>query len=646
MIDKSAYRAIYVALFLFLFGSVCAAEAADLDPAQASYLSELIEKAKNKGLAEHNTWHTLLHYQPRLLFAGVESLADDSRFFNSPLGKRDPEDELRATLRAFFQNSIEDEEHPQCRFIARYHWLRDELEFDPQKLPEQSCPRYDEWFAAMSPQRITLVFPASYMNNPASMYGHSFLRIDGSGQDAKTRFLAYGASYSAVAGSDGGIAFAFKGLFGGYYGTFALRPYYEQVKTYSDLESRDIWEYELSLNAEETERAVKHLWELRNTKFVYYFFDENCAYHILSLLEFARPGLKLSEQYYWYAIPSDTVQGVAQTPGLVDDVVYRPSLATSLRYHFASFTPKELSLTKNLTTLSATVDDDDFRQLSAGSKAKVLEASAEYLNYLVLTGEYEEGEAAQFAHRLMLERSSIPLGRQLGAVPTPAVRPDDGHEVARLGVGLGFERNRGVFSDYRIRPAYHDLLSPQEGYLPGAEINFFDLAFRHYEEQKIELQHLFPIEITSLVERDDFFSPISWRGRAGVVRKRIRDASGSLVAQGRGGFGLAYRPVKQGLVYGLGESSFEFSPRYASENFAIGFGGIIGGYFDLKDSYRLHPYASVMRYGLGDEHTTATLALEQRYTIYSNLDIRFNIARSREVKSYWTDFIASVNYYF
>jgi hypothetical protein len=74
-------------------------------------------------------------------------------------------------------------------------------------------------------------------------------------------------------------------------------PYYLKVREYSDLENRDIWEYELNLTPEEIDRLLMHAWELGPIHFDYYFFDENCAYHLLGLLEAARPDLTLTEGF-------------------------------------------------------------------------------------------------------------------------------------------------------------------------------------------------------------------------------------------------------------------------------------------------------------------------------------------------------------
>ena len=73
-------------------------------------------------------------------------------------------------------------------------------------------------------------------------------------------------------------------------------PYYVKVQEYSNMESRDLWEYELTLSAAQVSRLVMHAWETRATHFDYYFFSRNCSYQLLALLEAADPDLHLIER--------------------------------------------------------------------------------------------------------------------------------------------------------------------------------------------------------------------------------------------------------------------------------------------------------------------------------------------------------------
>ena len=120
------------------------------------------------------------------------------------------------------------------------------------------------------------------------------------------------------------LLYAYRGLFGGYPGLFSMQPYYQKIQEYTRLENRDMWEYRLTLADEEIERLLSHVWELRNVNFDYFFFDENCSYRLLELLEVARPGLDLTSPFEYAAMPVDTVREVVDA-GLVGQIDYRPS---------------------------------------------------------------------------------------------------------------------------------------------------------------------------------------------------------------------------------------------------------------------------------------------------------------------------------
>ena len=133
----------------------------------------------------------------------------------------------------------------------------------------------------------------------------------------------------AIGEENGGILYTFKGLFGGYEGYFSDGPYYEKVKEYSRLDNRDVWEYTLNLNEEETDRMLAHLWELKDINFDYYFFDENCSFRLLELIEVARPSVNLLDGFSVYAIPLDTVL-VVDDADLIDTSYYRASNQSKL----------------------------------------------------------------------------------------------------------------------------------------------------------------------------------------------------------------------------------------------------------------------------------------------------------------------------
>ena len=614
------------------------------------YLRELVEQARAQRLAERPEWHALLHYKPRLVWPGVKSLADDSRFFNAPDGQTNPQAELEATLAGFFSDKQETdkEQNPQCAFVARYRWLKQELRFDPRRLPEQPCRRFENWRTALNPHALTLIFPAAYLNNPASLYGHTLLRVDARDQDERTRLLAYAINYAALTDETSGLIFAVKGLFGGYPGVFSISPYYVKVTEYNDLENRDIWEYELNFTPEEIDRLLMHVWELGPIRFDYYFFDENCSYHLLSLFEVARPGLNLTDRFKAWAIPSDTVRAVTIEEGLLTRATYRPARSTWLKHRQRLMDGKRLPLAKELAQGKPALTDARLRDLPADEQARVLELAFEYLDYERLGGRRAKAElppaTSARLREFLIARSRLEVN-PVEPVPTPVVRPDEGHGSARVGLGFGREDGRS-FQELRLRAAYHDLLDPQEGYVRGAQIEFFSLGLRRTEgDDAIKVERFDPLDIASLAPRDELLKPVSWKVNIGWRRKTLADGSRPLVFGLNTGAGLAAEPVSGALAYGFVEGALDISGRYR-QDYVFGIGPSIGLLADFSDRWRVNLFARALRYELGDVHKAGEVALDQRYAVTRNSALRLELARRREFDRSWSTAGVFWNWYF
>src|SRR3990172_12475838 len=540
-----------------------------------AYLNELVEQARREHLAQRPEWLNLLHYKPYVYWTGMHSLADDPAFFNAPDGKTNAEAELEATLASFFSTAEETDkaQNPQCRFTPRYHWLKEQLHFEPARLREQSCKRFDQWHAALDPYQITLVFPAAYLNNPASMYGHTLLRIDGKGQDERTRLLAYSISYAANTDETSGLVFAVRGLFGGYPGLFAITPYYIKVREYSDIENRDVWKYQLTLTPGEIDRLLMHVWELGPIRFDYYFFDENCAYHLLSLLEVARPGLELTDRFRWWAIPSDTVRAVTDQPGLIKRVVYRPATATIIRQRLTQMDVRQSGLARGLVERKISTADDRLHELPPREQARILELAYDYATYRSASG--RDMTTTTQMHELLLARSRLEVPPQRPEVPVPAVRPDEGHKTSRLALGVGSRGGRH-FEEISLRPTYHDLMDDDGGYTRGAQIEFFNMTWRHYRgDDSLRLEEFTPLNIVSLSPRDDFFTPVSWKINVGWTRKHFADNDEPLMFRASGGPRLAFNMPGshegKSVYYGFLEAALDAGKQF-DRNYAMGMG--------------------------------------------------------------------------
>ena len=245
--------------------------------------------------------------------------------------------------------------------------------------------------------------------------------MDRAGQDERTRLLAYAVNYGAVTGQDVGLMFAIHGLTGGYRGTYAVLPYHAMVRQYTDYENRDIWEYELGLSRAETLRLVEHLWELRGQYADYFFFDENCSYQLLFLLDVARPGMGLADDFPLHAIPADTVRAVVAQDGMLERTVFRPSSRTLIEHRLGELEATERGLVAALADGGRPVDDPAIEALAPARRAAVLELAADFVTYRMRTGERTRDEAAALALQLLAAR--LPRGRPRPARRRPSPRP-------------------------------------------------------------------------------------------------------------------------------------------------------------------------------------------------------------------------------
>lgn len=586
-----------------------------------------------------------MHYVPNLIAPGVHGLVDSRDFYNAPDGKNDPQAELDGTLRAFFSEAEETDEvqHPQCRFPARYAWLAAELGFDQGRMPRPQCRRYRDWRSALDAKQLTLVFASAYLDNPGSMYGHTLLRIDAADQDERTRLLAYSISFAAATNETNGLIFAVKGLFGGYPGVFAMLPYYVKVREYSDLENRDLWEYELDLSPEELERVLRHAWELLPAYFEYYFFDENCSYHLLALLQVARPDLELTAPFRLWALPVDTVRALTDQPGLVKRIVYRPARSTIIAERLARMQPEERRMARDLGLGTLNADDVALRALPPERAARVVEAGYDYLNYRRTTGTSEVKDGGALARDLLVARSQIDAPSQTPRIETP-VRPDEGHRTARMSTGAG-RRDRQGFLELGVRPTYHDIVDDDAGYIGGAQIEFFHLRARRYEGASARIESFIPVNIFSLSPRDEFVQRKSWRVAAGWQRSMTRSGAEPLAVAADGGLGGAWRAGRVARVYASAEGAARAHEQF-EKGYSLGLGARIGALVDPAPRWRVHAYAQQLGSVAGERVDPGALVLEQRFSLTRDLALRFDLSHQNEAGRSFGSVLLSLHVYF
>jgi len=590
-----------------------------------AYLAELIQRADDARLYEQRYWSLLLHYRENL-GGGYTSEVDDPGFFMAPTGKTDPRAELEATLAKFFSDELvgRSRQPAQCAFVARYHWLKSELAFDDRRLPPQACERFQSWFAEMNAQSITLIFASAFLNNPSSMFGHTFLRLDQKGQTEQTRLLAYTINYAAEVTTENTFAFAILVMLGGFKGYFSTIPYYIKVQEYRDFENRDIWEYRLNLSSEQITRMLMHAWELGNAYFDYFFFKENCSYHILSLLEVADPRLRLTDRFIAWTVPADTVRVIAQYSDLVADIAYRPSRSTQIRRKRALLSEAEDLWARRLIDVLSAAGQEEFRQLPPGRQTFVLDFATDYLRYRSATAPADEAAPYRDRQRaLLITRSQI----KIPSTDTPILpftdRPELGHSTSRVGLGGGWRQDE-FFEELSVRAGYHDLLDPDTGFTSGAQIELMSFSLRHYDRRdQSRLERFKLADIVSLTPMDALFKSPSWKISAGYETVNRQDCRYCGNANLNGGIGLAAEThwLRHEIYFTFAELDANYSHAF-DENHRIGGGGTVGALVDLTERWRVLLSTTYLRYPLGEDSDDWRVSFQQPFTLQKDLALR------------------------
>ncbi|MFP4129246.1 MAG: DUF4105 domain-containing protein [Halorhodospira sp.] len=499
-------------------------------------------------LAEDPQWLRLLAYERRALWPGRAGRVQSPGFYLHEDGAEDPEAELRATLEALYAPPGAAGAHAACQFPARRAFLVERLglRLHEQPLPEPTCSAYRAWRERIDVERVVLVYADAYMGNPASMFGHTLLRLD-SRDDLQRPLTAYAVNHAAQAGDDSGIRFAVRGVIGGYPGLYTLMPYYYKVNQYTRMEQRDLWAYELSLDEAAIDRLLAHLWELDGAAMPYYFFLHNCSYRLLTLLEVADPSLTLRDAFGLWAIPSDTLRAITAEPGLVREVRYRPSQRRILDRMLGDLAAERAEQARALARGELAPDDEAVTALPEREQARLLEAAEAYLAQLShVAGIGDAGRRRR--HALLAARAGID-GPSIPPPPRPERRPDEGHGTGRAGIGLGSYAGVG-YAELQWRAAYHDLLDPPGGYLRGAQVSFLAIAARAYghgepsdgrgPEEGVALERLQLLRARSLKPRNRPFPGWAWGAGVGVERMRDADGERPLMAHLQGDLGPAW----------------------------------------------------------------------------------------------------------
>lgn len=594
----------------------------------------LIEKSSSLNLHNERYWHILLHYHKTPL--GFKSRIDDPDFFLSKNGKTNPADELKETIKYLFGSDGNNKE-AVCRFYARYKWLKEKL--DPENIVSDDikCEKIEN----IKPGQVSVIFPTYYMNNPASMFGHTFLTINSSYKNIR---LADSVNYAARANTTNGVDFAIRGVFGFFKGYYAVMPYYKKIQEYSDINQRDIWEYKLNLNKEEVRKMIWHITELNNIYTDYYFFKENCSYNLLYLIESARPNINLVKKFKTVAIPIDTIKAMKEEK-LIDSVDFRPSKTTSIKFRQKTLNKKEQKLSKLLIETQNPKKILEKENLSTEKQIKILDLSIELTQFLLVDKKITEQKYKSRLINLLKLRSTLGKSFQTIKLEIPQ-RPDFGHDSNRVTLSSGIS-NDNVFQELRFRPAFTDLSDTDYVQDKGVKIEFLDTKIRYIQKNNnLFLEQLDFLDIKSISPRDEIFKPVSWKVETGLTRKINHKRENALIYQLGTGGGLAWNILNEKYIgYALFEQRAEAGGNLKN-NFDIGFGLSTGIIALPAKNLKINILSRFLKFVPDDCHSLFETGLSTNLKISRNNHLSFELLYENTRKFDSTEAVISWNLFF
>lgn len=588
-------------------------------PAQVqSHVDRLLDKAIEQGSANKAPWLALGHY--RRSFRGYTTDVQGDFFLRSDTGRNDPSAELAATLNDLFypvEWMVDQDLHPQCHFPARLAWLVDELQIAKEDLPTPSCALFNKWKADLSVTKASVVFASYYMGHPASLFGHTFLRLHGP-NDRRT-MLDHGVEFGvALPSSMNPFQLAHMvgaGLLGKFDGSFSVARYYQYTNKYNKKEARDLWSYELNLTEPELTLLVNHLWEIgAGVQFRYSFTRKNCGLKMLELLDTVRPTAHLTANHGYFSdafgavLTLETVRTLQQRD-MLSEVTFEPSVATVLNQQLDALSKSERALTYRFIRDLETVHNPAYVQLSDTRRVAVLDAAVELLKLRAVSRRDDKDTIRAQSSAILDLRRAFDLKSEPVTTPISHYHaPLEGHPPARTDVVYS-ATSEGPYAGMRFRLGVHELLDRPAGYPKNSHLQVPTIeAGVLLETNTLVLKRFTFFHLLQMPPSGPGYKGTGFRLSADVHRERTRVEEPSLVFDFRFAKGPRLNLADSKLTaYLMPSSVFSLGSAYAHFG-EVGLGAEAGVIVGVVDRVRLLFTAESHYFFPMDQHFTVAKA--------------------------------------
>jgi hypothetical protein len=452
-----------------------------------------------KKLSASQTWLKLLHLEKKMTrFGAYQSAIQEKDFFLHPNGEQDPYQELSATLAAMSAPVTHENQHVRCLYPARVKWIESTLgqtnSFDLKK----HCPAYSKWRFEKRATSVSVILATGYLGNPASYYGHTFVKFNSDGANTSKDLMNMTVNYGAInTQSDHPVLYIVKSVLGGYDAAFSKINFYHHEQVYNENENRDLWDFELNLSQSEVDFIVDHAWEIMEKKYTYYFFKENCAFRMIELIEIL-PEIDVTSKHQFFTIPQTLMQNIAsvQRHGkpLIRKKTYYPSRQSRFYAKYKNLNIQEQQSFKEMVLKDLDVSLPSYQQLNTSSQQKVVDTIIDYYRFV------EEDKTKQQKSKHPNYIKALGLRYQLPAAKEEEIvvnaSPEQGRAASLVQLAAVSSSGFSNATSIRIRPAYYDALDSDTSHVKNSALSMGDTQFL-IKNGEIKLQKLDIVTIES-----------------------------------------------------------------------------------------------------------------------------------------------------
>ena len=574
-------------------------------------------------ISNDKMWQKLLHIKDK------KSEILTNSFFMTKEDNNILKKELIKTINAYSSRKIKkDNLHPLCKYPARYLWLSKKLDFIQYEVPSY-CTNLRKWAVYKNTQSISLMLVSGYLGNPASTFGHSFIKLNSKKEEDANNLFDLSINYGAlVPPKEPIIKYIFKGIFGGYEAGFSDKYFYTQDLIYTHNEFRDIWNYKLNLSEFEKQLIIFHFWEILGKKFKYYFIDKNCAYRVSEILELISKEPLLENANNWYA-PVETfhkLEEINKTSSLIKEIEYIPS-AQKLIYSKYNLLSKEekKSVVKLINTNYKDIQNE-LNIFSTDKKINILDFLLSYEKYLLIKDPKLQ-EKKEIKNKLLYLRLQLPVKEVQNVKIKKKESPAKGNKPMLIGSGITNLSNIGSyptldFSIFAIESLGQNSLNFDELIVANTSIGYKSNPKKDLFVNEFSLIKIKKLSRTNL-DWEESFNP-SWKLNIGskAIEKNSKIVNDIFI---KGSIGKTVKLSENVTSYFMIDSTIHSKFPYVTVkpniNLDIGLNKLKS---NIEIGYEANPY---------NKNTNEYMKVSSQYKVYDNFSLALEYENSTYTKS-------------